>query len=138
TESQGHQSSLPPITEIGIGALVLVVVGGIYMSAYYPGRASLLLPTILALCSGLMVISNIISLARSKALARGIFFKVDKWALLAYVVVAGMLEYVFTFDGTHDKALLLLSSMLLIFAVNIPIIIAFTVARYADTSGANS
>ncbi len=136
TSSNGasRKASLPPVTEVGIGALVLVVIGGIYLSASYPRRVSLLFPTILAVVAGLMVIFNIVGLARSKALSRATFFKVGKWAFLAYVIVAGMLEYVFIFDGTRGNALILLTSMLVVFAVNVPMIIAFTVARYQDTA----
>ncbi|TAN25914.1 MAG: hypothetical protein EPN30_04650 [Actinomycetota bacterium] len=133
-QDRGAIASLPPVTEVGVGALVLVVIGGIYLSSYYPAKVSLLLPAILAIVAGLMVIFNIIGLAKSKALARAIFFKVGKWALLAYVIVAGMLEYVFVLDGTKGNALLLLTLMLVIFAVDVPTIIAFTVARYHDTS----
>jgi len=129
----GRTAPLPPVTEVGVGALALVVIGGIYLSASYPRRVSLLLPTILAVVAGLMVIFNIVGLARSKALSRATFFKVGKWTLLAYVIVAGMLEYVFIFDGTRGNALILLTSMLVVFAVDVPTIISFTVARYHDT-----
>lgn len=127
------RSQLPPVTEIGIGALILVVIGGVYLSSYYPQRSPLVLPTILAVVSAVMVIVNIVVIVRSEGLARALFFKVGKWALLAYVVVAGMLEYVFVLDGTRGNALILLSLMLLIFAVDVPIIIAFTVARYSGS-----
>ena len=128
------RSQLPPITEVGVGALILVVIGGVYLSSYYPRRSPLLLPTILAVVSAVMVIVNIAMIVRSDSLAKTLFLKVGKWALLAYVVVAGMLEYVFVLDGTRGNALILLSLMLLIFAVDVPVIIAFTVARYSSTS----
>ncbi len=126
-------ASLPPVTEVGVGALILIVIGGVYLSSFFPRRAPLLLPTVLALVAALMVIFNSVALLRSRELPRAIFAKVFKWALLAYVVVAGMLEYVFVLDGTRGNALVVLSLMLAIFAVDVPTIIAFTVARYHDS-----
>ena len=52
--------------------------------------------------------------------------------LLAYLVIAGMLEYVFVYDDTRGTQLLILSLMLLVFAVNIPMLLAFSVARFQD------
>ncbi len=130
--------ALPPVAEIGISALVLVVIGGVYLSANYPRSSSLLFPAILAIASALLLIFNVFALIRSRGLAREIFFKVGKWALLAYLIVAGMLEYVFIYDGARGTDLALVSVMLIIFALDVPTIIAFTVARYHNTSaGAN-
>jgi hypothetical protein len=42
-----------------------------------------------------------------------------------------MLEYVFVYDGTRGSALIVLTTMLLIFALDVPMIIAFTVAKYS-------
>lgn len=133
TEATGV-APLPPVGEIGIAALTLVVVGGIYLSSY-PRGASLVLPTVLAAFAALLVLFSAVALIRSKSLARGTFVKVGKWSLLVYLIVAGMLEYVFVFDGTRGRTLIVLSGMLLIFAVDVPMIIAFTVARYHHTSG---
>jgi hypothetical protein len=41
-----------------------------------------------------------------------------------------MIEYVFVADGTPGRPLLVLTLMLAIFAVDIPLILAFSVARY--------
>jgi hypothetical protein len=51
-------------------------------------------------------------------------------ALLAYLIEAGMLEYVFVLDHTRGSVLVVLTLMLAIFAVTIPMLLAFTVARY--------
>jgi hypothetical protein len=53
-----------------------------------------------------------------------------QWTLVAYVVIAGMLEYVFVVDGTRGGSLLVVSASLLVFAVDVPLILAFSVARY--------
>ena len=61
------------------------------------------------------------------------FFQVLRWALLAYCVIAGMLEYVFVLDGTRGVMLAILTAMLAIFAVDVPVVLAFSVARYERT-----
>lgn len=45
-----------------------------------------------------------------------------------------MLEYVFVVDGTPRTVLTLLTAMLAIFAIDIPLLFAFSVARYQPTS----
>jgi hypothetical protein len=41
-----------------------------------------------------------------------------------------MLEYVFIYDHTRGTQLLILTLMLVVFAVNIPVLIGFSVARF--------
>jgi hypothetical protein len=50
--------------------------------------------------------------------------------MLAYAIVAGMLEYVFINDGTRGGELVVVTLSLAIFAVHVPLLIGFTVARY--------
>lgn len=121
---------LPPITEVAIGALALVVVGGIYLASYLPRHAPLALPTGLLIAAAALVGTNMVLLARLPAFAWSTFFLVGRWALLAYCVIAGMLEYVFVYDRTRGGLLALLTGMLVLFALDVPTIIAFTVARF--------
>ncbi len=44
-----------------------------------------------------------------------------------------MIGYAFIVDGTRGSLLLILIAMLLIFAVDIPMLLAFSVARYQET-----
>ena len=124
------RSKVPPVTEVGVAALALVVIGGIYMSSYYPTRASLVLPTVMVVAALALMCWNFISIVRADSIPKFPLIKVGKWALLVYLVIAGMLEYVFVYDGTTGTPLVLLSLMLLVFAVDVPTIVAFTVARF--------
>lgn len=128
--SQVQGTKLPPVTQIGVVAMALVVIGGIYMSAYYPNRVSMGLPATLSIVSILLICVNFFLVARSTVLAKAPFIKVGKWALLVYVIIAGMLEYVFVYDGTRGSSLVVLTLMLLVFALDVPTIVAFTVARF--------
>ncbi|HLG74699.1 MAG TPA: hypothetical protein VK009_30135 [Chloroflexota bacterium] len=121
---------LPPVSQLCITSMVLVVIGGIYLAAYLPGAPSLVLPTILAILAAVVMAANVAALSRVKVFAWPVFFKVIRWALLAYVITSGMIELVFVLDGTPAGVLGLLTAMLAIYAVDIPLLLAFTVARY--------
>ncbi len=61
-----------------------------------------------------------------------------RWALVAYVAIAGLLVPVFICDDTRDATLAVLVLTLVVFALDVPMIVAFTVARYADPAGADA
>ena len=85
------QASLPPVGEVGVASLILIVIGGIYMSAHYPRASSLLIPSVLAGCSWVLLISAIVMLARAKGLARELFYKVGKWTpLVIFLLLEGI------------------------------------------------
>ena len=75
---------------------------------------------------------NVVTLSRVSPFAWRRFFQVFNWALLAYTVVAGMIGYAFVIDGTRGQVLAVLILMLVVFAVDIPLLFAFSVARYAE------
>jgi hypothetical protein len=110
--------------------MVLVVIGGIYVAAYLPSPPSLVLPGALAALSAGLIAVNAIILSRIRPFAWNRFFQVGGWALLSYIVIAGMLEFVFVVDGTPGTVLSLLTVMLAIYAVDVPLLFAFSVARY--------
>jgi drug/metabolite transporter (DMT)-like permease len=115
---------------MGALTLALAVAGGVLMAAQYGKTHSLTVPTILAAAGAVVLVLNVILLARVKAFAWTVFFRVFGWALLAYLVIAGILEFVFIFDHTPAHQLALFSALLLLFAVDVPLILAFSVARW--------
>jgi hypothetical protein len=125
---------LPPVTEMAVATMILVVTGGIFVTAYIPHHAPLGVPIGLVAAAGVVLIANVIALSRVREFAWDKFFLVGGWALLAYVVIAGMLEYVFIVDHTPSSQLVLLTMMLVVFAVDIPLLFAFSVARYQPAS----
>jgi len=123
---------LPPVAELTIGSMALVIVGGIYLAAHLPRRADLGPAIGLLSASGALLATAVALLARVRPFARQVFFRVAGWALLAYVVIAGMLEYVFVLDGTRGELLAVLTLMLVVFALDIPFLFGFSVARYQE------
>jgi hypothetical protein len=123
---------MPPVGWLSTSALGLVVVGGILLASYAPRVAPLSLATAL-LCGAivLLVLAGAL-LARIKDFAWATFANVFKWALLAYVITSGMIEFAFVHDHTRGSSLVLVTLMLVVFALSVPTTIAFTVARFAD------
>jgi hypothetical protein len=125
---------LPPVTEIGAASMIAVAGGVIYMASYLPRHAPLWLALVfLAIAAGLQVV-NVFLLTRIDDFAWPRFMQVAKWALLAYLVIAGMIEYAFVYDHTRGAQLVVMTAMLALFMLNVPVLIAFTVARYQATT----
>ena len=129
-EIDQRQADLPPVHQLATVTLALVVMGGIYMAAHIDHSGTLVPPTVVAIAAGLVLVANIVLLSRIRQFAWNKFFLVFGWALLAYVVIAAILEFVFVYDHTPARQLALFSVMLAMFAVDVPIILAFSVARY--------
>jgi hypothetical protein len=124
------ERDLPPVTELAMTSLALIVIGGIYLSSHLPEHVSLVLPTILLICSAGLFVTNLVLLSRVKDFAWDRFFAVGRWSLLAYLVIAGLIEYAFLQDHVHGGALVVLTLSLVVFAFHVPTLVGFTVARY--------
>jgi hypothetical protein len=124
------ERKLPPVTELGVVSMALIVAGGISIAAKLPGDVPLTLPVLLLVASSLVMAANLAMLARVPGFNWDAFFDVAKWALVAYAVIAGMLEFVFLHNGTSGGVLVVLTLSLIVYAVHVPLLIGFTVARY--------
>jgi hypothetical protein len=127
-----NERRLPPVTEVGMASLALIVAGGIYLSSHLPSHVPLGPAIALLVASVLLLVANFVALARVKDFAWNRFFAVAKWSLLAYLVTAGMIEYAFLRDHVGGGALVVLTLSLIVFAVHVPTLIGFTVARYYE------
>jgi hypothetical protein len=127
----GTTRKLPPVAELAVLIIALTVVGGVYMAAHLPKHFSLAFPVADVVVCGGLVVANVVLLARLKHFAWRTFFLVGRWALAAYAVISGMLVYAFARDHTPAGPMTVLALMLVIWAVDIPVLLAFSVARYA-------
>jgi len=125
------ERALPPVTALGMASLALILAGGIYLAAHLPRQVPLAPAVVLLIASALVLAINLVLLARVRDFAWGTFFTVGKWALLAYVITAGLIEYAFLRDGLSGGPLVVLTLSIVVYAVHVPVLIAFTVARYA-------
>ena len=120
----------PPVTELGMASLGLIVAGGIYLASHIPNHVPLTPAIVLLAASAALLGINMILLSRVREFDWERFFQVAKWSLLAYVVIAGMIEYVFLHNHTRGGPLVILTLSLVVFAIHVPILVGFTVARF--------
>jgi hypothetical protein len=127
--------TVPPVTQLVIGSLALVIIGGIVMAGNFPQPPSLAIPVALLAGSAILFAVSLLLLTRHPGFDWPVFFGVARWALLAYLVIAGMIEFAFIHNHAGGAPLLVLSLMLLMFALDVPLSIGFTVARFAQPAG---
>ena len=108
------------------------------MASKFPRHPPLGLPiALLAVSVALLVIAMVMT-ARLPDFAWARFRLVFGWALLAYVVQAGMIGYAFVHNHVSGSPLVVIMLLLVMFALDVPIVIAFTAARYASAPSATA
>jgi hypothetical protein len=130
--------SYPPFTELGMLSLALIVIGGIDLSSHIPQHVPLGLPIALLIASVLLLLVNFALLRRVDGFAWQKFREIGKWTLMAYVFVAAMIEYTFLRNHLSGGPLVILTLSLIVFAVEVPSLIAFTVARWDNSAPAEA
>ena len=123
----------PPFTQIGMASLALIVAGGIYLSSHLPQHVPLGPAIALLVAAAILLGFNCASLLRVPDFAWPRFIQVAKWSLLAYSVISGLILYAFLQDHVSGGALVILTLSLVVFTLEVPAMIGFTVARYANT-----
>ena len=128
------ERGLPPIAALVVVSLAVMLSGGVYLAAHLPSPPPLA-PAIGLLAAGAaLTVVALVFLVRVRPFAWDTFFLVARWAVLAYLVIAGLLGFVFVFDHTKGATLVVVILTLAVFALDVPTVIAFTVARYEETS----
>jgi hypothetical protein len=127
-----NERKLPPVTQVGMASLALIVAGGIYLSSYLPRHVPLGPAIALLAASALLLVGNLVALSRVPGFPWARFLEVGKWALLAYAITAGLIEYAFVRNHLSGGPLVVLTLSLVVYAVHVPMLIGFTVARYHE------
>ncbi len=126
---------LPPVAELTVASLALMLAGGVDLAAHLP-RHPPLGPVVGLLVGGAVLTAVALTLlSRISPFAWRTFFLVARWSLLAYAVITGVGVFVFLYDHTGGSTLVVLILSLVVFAIDVPTVIAFTAARYEDTGG---
>jgi len=123
---------LPPVTQVGMLSLALIVAIGIYLSSHIPGHVPLAPAVVLLVLSALLLVANLVSITRVRGFPWWRFWQVARLSLLAYAVTAGLIEYVFLRNDLSCGPLVVLTLSLVVYAVHVPMLIGFTVARYYE------
>jgi hypothetical protein len=120
----------PPVAELVVGSVALMLSAGVYLAASLPRRPALAPAVGLVAAGAVLTVAALVVLSRVSTLAWDRFFQVVRWALLAYGIFAGILLFVFLYDHTGGVTLAVLAATLVVFAVDVPLVLGFTVAWY--------
>jgi hypothetical protein len=124
------ERKLPPVQQLGVASMILTIVSVIWLASYIPKHPPLTVSVVLMILAGAVMAANLTLLSRVQEFAWATFRAVAGWTLVAYIVIAGMLEFVFLYDHVRGSVLLLMTLSLVSFAVNVPLLLGFGVARY--------
>jgi hypothetical protein len=124
------ERSLPPVTPLAVGTLVLSVISAILIAANVPHHPPLAVAGVLLGVATLCLLTAIVLLARTHPFAWNTFFLVAGWSLAGYIVIAGMIEYAFIIDHTPSRTLAAMSIMLALFTIDVPLLLGFSVAQH--------
>jgi uncharacterized membrane protein YoaK (UPF0700 family) len=122
----------PKAVETVTVSLAAVVVGGVWLGSHAPRRPPLALPTVLLIVAVVLLLAGVVMITRVAGFSWDTFVRVGRWALVAYIVAAGMIEFAFVRNHTRGAPLAVVTGMLVVFALDVPFLIATTVARYDD------
>ena len=126
--------NMPPVTALGMLSIALIAGGVSYLAAYLPKHAPLGPAVACLVAAAVVLAANVVLLIRLREFAWGRFRQVAGWALLAYIVIAGMIEYAFIYDHTRGAVLAVMTLMLVTFTLTVPVVLGFTVARFQQPS----
>lgn len=120
----------PPVWECGVVTLICVVVSVVLLASYIPTLPDTV-PVYILLAAGTILIGVQLFLVGSMDnFSRRSFHTVGGYALIAYIVIGGMIEYTFIRNGVRGQELALLTWGLALFVLDVPLILGFSVARY--------
>ncbi|MGH7778076.1 MAG: hypothetical protein ACREPI_13005 [Candidatus Dormibacterales bacterium] len=119
-----------PIVAALLASVVTAFLSVGFLAAYLPSTPPLAVPAGLLAASCLVLAAALLMLRRRRGLAWGLFFAVARWVALLTLLFGGMAEYVFIADGTRGGPLLVMTVVLALAAVDIPLLLGFSVARH--------
>jgi apolipoprotein N-acyltransferase len=108
----------------------LAVTGGVILAGQALSRPSVAFPAVLEIAAIVLELAAIVMLVRIRPFAWDRFRLVFAWGFVAYVIQGGMIEWAFARNHTPGRPLAVLTLGIVVFATVVPLMIAFTVARY--------
>lgn len=122
--------SMPPVIGLGMAALTLAIIGGVLIASQIGTELSLGLPSVLVVVALVVEVVAVAIMIRISPFAWGLFGKVFGVALCAYLVQSGIIGWTFVKNDVPARPFIVLTGGLVVFATVVPLMIAFTVARY--------
>jgi hypothetical protein len=118
-----------------ISSLVCAFLGVGVIAAYLPGAPPLAWPIGFLVASGVLLLAALAFLARHRPFAWPLFFAVARWVALVTLIFSAMAVYIFVSDGTSGLTLAIMTIVLVLAAIDVPILIGFSVARHERVAG---
>ncbi len=103
---------------MALGSLACAAAGVIVVASYVPRRAPLTAPLVLVVLAGLFCAA---AAWRGRGLVTG---NIARPTLVAAAIAVGFLELVFAYDGTRGGPLALLTTALVLVALDLPLLIS--------------
>lgn len=130
TAVRPFERTFPPIVAVGMVALTLAITGGILVVSQIGERSRLMVPSVFMGAGIILEVVSVAMLVTVRPFAWSRFVQVFRWALLAYIAQSAIIEWSFIKNDVPGRPLAALSAGLVVFATAVPLMIAFTVARY--------
>ena len=124
------ERKLPPVVGVAMVALAFAVTGGVILAGQPVQHPSLVGPTVLEGGALVLELVSIVMMLRIRPFAWDRFRLVFGWAFLAYVIQGGMIEWAFAKNHTPGGPIAVLTCGIVVFSTIVPLMIAYTVARY--------
>lgn len=124
------ERKMPPVNLIGTVALGFAIAGVTYLTSTLPEEPPFTPAIVLLALATAAVIANAITLARIQDFAWRIFFVVGGWTLLGYGLISGLLMFILIYNHLPAQQLAFQIATLCLLAVDVPMMLAFSVARY--------
>lgn len=130
TTMRPFERRMPPVVGAGMAALTLAIIGGILLVSQIGAEEALTIPTVFIVAALVFEAVAIMLLPTIRPFAWWRFRQVFLVALCAYVVQSGIIGWSFIKNDVPSGPLTLLILGLVVFATIVPLMIAFTTARY--------
>jgi hypothetical protein len=111
-------------------SLGFLVCAAIILAAQIPADRHLALPVAFDSTAWALFLVGVVLTTRVKFFAWRVLRLVASRHCLVEVVIGGMLEFVFIHDHMRATILTIFTSLLVVFAMDVALLIAFTVAQY--------
>ena len=119
-----------PIMVCAVGAIVTSFLAIGVLASYLPRRPPMAIPYGLLITSGVLALAGVAQLSQMRDFAWKVFFSVARWVLMLTGLFAIMAEFVFIRDQTRGAPLVILTVVLALAAINVPLVLGFSVARH--------
>jgi hypothetical protein len=126
-------TSRSPVVGCTLASIVCAFLSVGIIAAYLPRPVPLTWPVGFLIASVVLLAAALGFLLRRRSFAWWLFFRVARWVLVLTLVFTAMAVYVFVLDGTPVKTMAIMAAVLLLTAIDIPVLIGFSVARHERT-----